>query len=334
MAARQRPQHGRLRGDRRLTAVLRQLAWALATLLAISILTFLGTSLKSPEEVAKASLGREVSAAQVDAFVKRHDLDAPLPERYVRWLGGVVHGDFGRSVLDDRPVHEEVLPRLARTTILATVALLIALPIGLSLGVFAARRWASRTDLGINVGAVTLSALPEFVTGLGLIMIFGVILDVLPVSSSVGIAFGSFTTQVKAFVLPAVTLALAGAPFIFRNARVAAHEALAAPYTRSAVLRGLPRRRVIWSHAMRNAAIPILNATAITMMYLLGGVIVVENVFGFPGVGAALVTAVGNGDTITVQAIALLMGAVFIAISLATDMLAVLFDPRLKGDAR
>jgi peptide/nickel transport system permease protein len=120
-------------------------------------------------------------------------------------------------------------------------------------------------------------------------------------------------------------------PYIMRIARASAREAFGAPYVQAAVLRGLSRRRVVWDHAMRNAAVPLVNAIAINLVYLLSGVIVVENVFAFPGIGQALVAAIGNGDTITVQAIALVMGGMFVAISLAADVLVVYFNPRLKA---
>lgn len=320
-----------LRIGPRLGALARHLAWAAATLLAISLVTFFGTSLKSAEELARASLGRDITADQVRAFAERHELDAPIVERYGRWLGNFARGEFGTSLVSDRPVREQVLPRLERTLMLALVSLGVALPIGIALGVFAARRWGSRTDLSVNVAAVLLSAFPEFVIGLGLLMLFAVTLGVLPVDSSTGLAFGSLADKATAYVLPALTLVVASVPFIFRNTRVAAREALSAPYARAAVLRGLPRRTVVWKHAMRNAATPILNAAAINFVYLLGGVIVVENVFAFPGLGQALVAAVGNGDTITVQAIALIMGGMFIAISTLTDILALLLNPRLKA---
>lgn len=311
-------------------AALQQVLWALLTLFLISLITFFGTSLRSPQELAKISLGRNISATQVEAFIRTHDLDKPIVERYAIWLSRAVRGDFGTSLLNEDSVGQQVGPRALRTLILSLATMILAVPIGIGLGVLTARRWGGRTDFSVNVGAIVLSAFPEFVVGLILLWILAVVLGWLPVDSGSGILFGSFSSQVRAYALPTLTLVAASVPFILRNTRVAAHEALVAPYTRAAVLRGLPRRHVVWGHAMRNAASPITNAVAINLIYLLGGVIVVENLFGFPGLGQGLVAAVGNGDSTMVQAIALLMGAMFIAISVAADVVSVFLNPRLK----
>jgi peptide/nickel transport system permease protein len=160
-------------------------------------------------------------------------------------------------------------------------------------------------------------------------MVFSVTLGWLPVDST-ALDFGTLTEKVVAYILPAATLVLAMVPYIARIARVAIVEALAEPFTQAAVLRGLPRRTVIWGHVMRNAAVPLVNAVAINLVYLLSGVIVVENVFAFSGIGYTLLQAIAQNDTLTVQAIAVVMGAMFIVISLIADMLVVYFNPRLK----
>jgi len=299
--------------------------------LIISIITFFATSLKSPQQLAQDSLGRYITLPQERAFIYAHGLNRPVLERYFLWLGAFLRGDFGTSVITNRPVRADVLPRLERTLILATVTLSIAVPVGVGLGAWSARRWGTATDLSLNIGAVVVSALPEFVIGLLLLLLFSVKLGWLPVDSGEGIAFGSFADQARAYVLPVATLFLASVPFMLRTSRSAIREALATPYVRAAVLRGLSRRRILWVHAMRNAATPIINAAALNLVYLLGGVIVVETLFGFPGLGQGLVAAVSNGDTITVQAIALILGAMFIAISMGADLLAVFLNPTLRG---
>jgi peptide/nickel transport system permease protein len=310
-------------------AVLRQLGVALLTLLVISIVTFAATNYKSPEDVARQALGREAAKVQLDAYLKEHGLDKPIYVRYGNWLGDFVRGDFGTSVVTDRPVRDDIGPRFVRTFLLSLIALAVALPLSVALGVFMARRIGQWSDFTLLIGTVIVAAMPEFVVGIGLLMLFAVTLGWLPVDSS-GISFGGFEAQAKAYVLPALTLVLAMVPHIARIARVSAREAFGAPFVQAAVLRGLSRRRVTWDHGMRNAAVPLVNAVAINIVYLLSGVIVVENVFAFPGIGQALVQAIGGGDVITVQAIALVMGAMFIAISLAADLLAVYFNPRLR----
>jgi peptide/nickel transport system permease protein len=311
--------------------VVRHVVAGLVTLFVISLITFFGTSLKSPEELAKASLGRYITPAQAQAFIETNHLDRPVVVRYVDWLGNVVTGDFGTSYITHRPVSVDVGPRLKRTVLLTLLTLLVAVPVGVAFGVHSARRWGTRGDVAANALAVIVSAFPEFVIGLLLLVVLAVDLKVLPVDSGQGLAFGSFGQQAKAYVLPALTLVIASVPFIMRNTRVAVREALAAPYTRAAVLHGVPRRRVVWHHAARNAASPILNAVAINVIYLLAGVIVVENVFDFPGLGQDLVAAVGSGDTVTVQAVAMLLGAIFVVVSFGTDALATALNPGTRG---
>ena len=309
----------------------RHLVSALVTLFVISLITFFATSLKSPEQLAKASLGRYITPAQSLAFIKEYHLNRPLVVRYFDWLANFVRGNFGTSYITHRPVRLDVLPRLERTLLLTLATLVVAVPVGLATGVLSARRWGTRSDLAMNICAVVLSAFPEFVIGLFLLLLFAVDLKLLPVDSGQGLAFGTLSAQIKAYILPTATLVVASVPFIMRNTRVAVREALAAPYTRAAVLHGIPRRRVVWHHAMRNAAGPILNAVALNVIYLLAGVIVVENVFDFPGLGQDLVASVGTGDTITVQAVAMLLGATFIGVSLATDALAGALNPLVRG---
>lgn len=314
-------------------AVARQVGWALLTLLVISIVTFGAVNVgRSPTDVARQALGPHATANQLAVYVQAHRLADPVAVRYGRWLGNFVQGDWGYSVFTQRAVLPDVLPRLERTLILAGAAFLISLPLSLCLGVYMARRWGSPRDLSLGLLLVIVNAMPEFVVGIGLLIAFAVLLNVLPPDST-GLSFGGIPAQVEAYVLPVATLVIVSIPYIGRVTRAAAREVLAAPYTRSAVLRGLDRRTVIWDHAMRNAAPPIINAIAINTVYLIGGVIVVENLFSFPGLGQELVTAINHADVITVQAIALLMGAMFIVINLIADVLVISFNPRLKASA-
>jgi peptide/nickel transport system permease protein len=312
-------------------SVLRQVAAALLTVLAVSAVTFLATNIKSPEDVARGALGRNATPEQITAFVAAHDLAAPIPVRYSQWLGDFLQGDWGTSVVTDRPIQPELMPRLGRTVLLAGLSFVVVVPLSIALGGYLARHWGSRFDIATSSGLMTLSAFPEFVIGVGAILLFSVLLGVLPPESGTAIAFGTPGAIVKAYLLPALTLALVAAPFLVRLTRASAREGLTAPHTRAAALRGLSRRTVIWDYGMRTAAVPIVSATGLTLIHLLGGTIVVENLFGFPGLGQALVSAVGTGDTVAVQAIAVLTAGLFVAVSLLTDLLATLFNPRSRG---
>jgi len=313
----------------RVARPLRLLVGAIATLLVVSIVTFALSNYKSPEGVARSALGVFATQEQLDAYVEEHGLDRPLHERYTSWLGDTLRGDLGTSQVTNRPVLEEIGPRLVRTVTLALGALLVALPISLALGVFMASRPFSWSDRALLVGTVSVAAMPEFVIGVAVLMLFGVQLGWLPVEST-GIEFGGFFSEVKAYVLPITALVIAVIPYLARLTRAALREALSAPYVQAAVLRGLSRKRVIWNHAMRQAAVPLASAVAITFINLLTGVVVIENVFAFPGIGQSLVDAISNGDAVSIQAIVLVMGAAIISINLAADVLVTRFDPRLR----
>ena len=310
--------------------LLKVAATAVLTLVVISLLTFAATNLKSPDDVARAALGRETPRPALTAYAEQHGLYDPFASRYAHWLGGFVTGDMGTSATTNRPVSDDVLPRMKNTLVLALAALVIALPVSIGLGVFMARRSGSKRDVSLLLSTVILASLPEFIVAIALVLIFGVRLHLLPVDAS-ALQFGTAGAKAKAYILPVATLVLALLPHISRIARAATTESLAAPYVASAVLRGLSPRRVTWDYAMRNAAIPLVNAVALNVIYLLGGVIVVEQVFAFPGIGQLFVEAIGAGDSLTVLAITMLLGIMFITVSLVADLLVLFFNPRLKS---
>ena len=323
-----------LLGSARRRTIGRQIGSALLTLFLISIVTFGMMSVRTPDQVAREKFGNQVTTEQVAAFSHQYGLDKPVYVRYGKWLWRFGHGDMGTSYVTGVPVASNVLPRFKRTLILSIVSLLIAFPISIAIGVFQARRVGSWADLSLLTGSVVIAALPEFVVGIGLLFLFAVELGWLPVDSATALTFASsFGEQAKAYVLPAATLVLAIVPYIARIARGSLREALGMPYTQAAVLRGLSRRTVIWDHAMRNAGVPLVNAVAINIVYLLSGVIVVEWVFAFPGIGQGLVQATSTSDAFNVEAIALVMGAMFIGVSVAADLLVSYLNPRLKAAA-
>jgi peptide/nickel transport system permease protein len=325
---------GRPFRSRRLRVIGKNVGAGLLTLFVISIVTFGLMSVRSPDEIARARFGNQVTRSQVQAFSQEYGLNKPVYRRYGQWLWHFVHGDMGTSYVTTTSVADNVVPRFRRTIILSLVSLLIALPLSVMIGVFQARRMGSPADMALLGGSVAVAALPEFVIGIGLLYVFGIKLGWLPVDSSSALVFSSgFAQTAKAYVLPAATLVLAMVPYIARIARGSVREALGMPYTQAAVLRGLPRSTVIWDHAFRNAAVPLVSAVSINIVYLLSSVIAVEWVFGFPGLGQGLVQATQTSDAYNVEAIAVLSGAVFIAVSLAADITVAWLNPRLKAVA-
>jgi peptide/nickel transport system permease protein len=318
-------------GTARARAFVRQLAMALLTLFLISLISFAAMN-HSPAQIARNVLGRTATSDQVHAYAKLHGLDRPLPVQYLDWLGHFVRGDWGMTLTAGQKVKPIVLPAFAHTCELALITLLWSVPLAIGLGVGVARRGGA-LDRGVFVVMTVLAALPEFVVGLGVMITLAVQLQLLPVSSS-AVGQGTSAEQLKAFVLPSLTLGVGVVPYVWRITRASVLEALAAPFTRAAVLRGLLRRRVIWGHAFRSASVPLVNAIALNIIYLMGGVIIVENVFAFPGLGRLLVSAIAQADANTALAIIVLLGAVFIVLGLVADLVVTFLNPRLRGAAR
>ncbi|WP_270887955.1 ABC transporter permease [Pedococcus sp. 5OH_020] len=314
----------------RARAVVRQVGLALLTLFLISFIAFVAMN-HSPVQIARNVLGRGATPAQLRAYATSHGLDRPVMVQYLSWLGHFVRGDWGATLVNQQ-VRPLVLPAYVHTGELALITLAWSVLLAIALGVAAARRRGA-VDQSLFVGMTVLAALPEFVIGLGLMVTFAVQLRWFPVSSN-AVAEGSAGEKLLAFVLPSLTLGLGVVAYVWRITRASMLEALAAPYTRSAILRGLRRRRVIWRHAVRSASVPLVNAIAINIIYLMGGVIVVENVFAFPGLGRLLVQAIAQGDANLALAIIMLLGAVFIVLGLVADVVVTYLDPRLKGGSR
>lgn len=314
--------------SRRLRKVLSDLGMALLTLLLISLIAYLAIN-RSGEKIARNALGKGATTEQLQAYAQTHGLDRSVLVRYLDWLGHFVTGDWGTTLTGNSAVKELVVPAFIHTVQLASMALAWSLPVAVILGVFMARR-GGMPDSALLVLLTILAALPEFVVGLTMMIIFAVQFGWLPVDSG-AVSDGMSTAWLEAMVLPALTLGFGVVPYVSRITRASVSEALAAPFTRNAVLRGLPRRSVVWRHATRTGSVPLVNAIAINIIYLLGGVIVVENVFAFPGLGRLLVQAIAQGDANSAMSIIVLLGVVFISVSLMADALVAYLNPRLKA---
>lgn len=312
------------------TRLAARIGWTLLALGVLSVLIFIAMNYKSPEEIARAAVGRTATHGQLVTYATAHGLYDPLPTRYLSWLGHALTGDLGVSPITNRPVARVILPELARTLTLAGLGVLIGIPSSIVLGTFMARRKGSRSDVGFLMASVALAATPEFVIGLGLLMIFGVWLGWLPIESGSAFAFGTGTQQIVAYVLPALTVAVAIIPHMYRFVRTAVHEGLQAPFVEAARLRGLPSRTIHWDFVMRNSAAPIINAAAFDIVFAVSGLVAIETVTSFPGIGDHLVQAIAQGDAITVQAIALILATVILVVFLLADLLTLALNPRLR----
>jgi peptide/nickel transport system permease protein len=308
--------------------VLKKVGTALLTVWLTSVVVFAAVEVL-PQDPARTALGIESTQEQRDAFRAEHGLNDPAPERYLRWLGGIARGDFGESIVSQRPIGPELLPRLERTALLAVLAVLISIVLGVPLAMRAARKPGGVFDAGTNLVSVSLSAVPEFVAGMVLSYVLASRLGWLPVLSG-GIEDGEWV----AIVLPALTLGLAAVSYVFRFARTGVIEVTQAPYVRAAMLRGLSQRRVAWRHVLPVAGGMVVNVVALNAIYLLGGVVVVENLFAYPGLGTLLLSGVGSNDLPVIEAVAVVTAALLVTINLAADALLVVLNPRLRAVAR
>lgn len=318
----------RPRSRRRLLGYLgRKLAIAVLTVWVASAVVFVVVEVL-PQDPALHALGREATQEQRAAFRERMGLNDPPHERYAGWLAGMLQLDFGRSIISGDRFDGLLLSRLLNTTILAVVSLLLALLLALPLAVAAAQRAGGRLDVATSAGAIAIVAMPEFVLGTLLILLLASQLRIVPVSSA-GIAQG----DLRALLLPALTLGLGVGAYVFRLARVSLIETAASAYVRTAMLNGFSRRRILWRHVMPNASIVIVNVVALNAIFLLSGVIVVENVFAYPGLGKMLVDAINDKDFVVIEAVTLVTATLLVTINLIADGIVLLLDPRLRSRA-
>lgn len=302
---------------------------AVGTLIALTLVTFLATN-ALPGDVARTALGRGATPEQLAVFRADQGLDRPVLARYADWLGNAVRGDWGRSLTANRPVADDLGPRIERTALLALAGFALGVPIALAFGLWSGQRAGSPLDTAGSLVVLLLGALPEFVIGFALLVLLAVGLGWFPVESS-GIAFDLPPVDVALrYVLPALTLALVVVPYLLRMMRASTREVTRQPFVRAVQLRGIAPRRVTRAHVLPNALPPVVNVLALNLAELLSGVVVVEAVFGFPGAGQLLVTSVTAGDIPTVQALVLVMGGAFIALNVLADLAVVALTPTLR----
>ncbi len=286
------------------------------TLLALSFVVFALSAV--PGDPARNFLGPAASPAQIRLFRHDYGLDRPLPTRYLDWLGGVLHGDLGRAYISNAPVWSLIRPRLTRSLPLIGMAWVLMVCIGVPLGLLTGLHGPG-LDSAVSVISLGLVAVPEFVLGTLLLGLLAVRLRWLPANSSAAGLVSNPLDALSAYVMPACVIALGGSVSTLRLTRANAREVAAEPYVRAAVLRGLTGARVSVRHVLPNAAPPVIGSLALRFAGLIGGMVVAENVFGFPGLGQLLVDSAQSGNTPVVQAIVLLVGGAYVSINLLAD---------------
>ncbi|MDX0484508.1 ABC transporter permease subunit [Sinorhizobium medicae] len=302
--------------------VLVRLLRAVITILAV--VTFAFVVLRMSGDPAQVMLGPDVPQDAVDAFRRAWGLDQPLWIQYLAYLKSIFTGDFGVSMRDKASALQLVLERVPATLQLTLPALILKLMIGIPAGVYAALHRQSFADRGVITLAIIGFTVPSFVMGLVLVLIFSVILGVLP--------SGGQDTWVHG-VLPTITMSIGGIGILARFSRSAMIEVLGQPYIRTASAKGLKWRDVIWSHALPNAAVPIVTIVGFMVGSLIAGAVVVESIFSWPGIGRLLIVSVSNRDLAVVQCILLIIAAAMGMSNLVVDLLYGWLDPRLRSHA-
>jgi peptide/nickel transport system permease protein len=308
--------------------LLKRLIAAIVTLFVASIVVFSVMEIL-PGDPAQLMLGMEATPEALNALREQMGLNQPVLTRYFSWMGGLLVGDFGRSMTYSSPVIEIIAERMVVTLPLAVISLILATIIGVPVGVYAASRRGSSADVAIMGTAQLGIALPSFWFALILVYVFAVGLRLVPAGGFPGWSAGIWPAT-KALILPSVALALPSAAIFARVTRTSLLNVLGEDYIRTARAKGMPKRYVLWRHAVRNALIPVITIIGIQFGFLITGVIVVENVFYLPGLGRLVYQAITQRDLIVVEGVVMLIVAAIIAINLLVDLSYAIVDPRLR----
>lgn len=298
------------------------------TLLLVSILIFLILE-ALPGDVATRILGREATARALEVLRSQLHLDQPALVRYFQWLGDFVSGDLGTSIATGRPIADVLGPRIVNTLLLSLFAFAIYLVLALVPAIIQAVNRGKAIDNVISVITLLLLSLPDFLLATMLLFLFAVAVPILPALATIS-ENSSWPEMLRAMVLPAVTLAIMMAVYAIRVLRDSLIEVLRSDYVRLAELKGLRPRAVLFRHALPNAIVPALNVTALNLGFLIGGVVIVERVFSYPGFGTLLIDALQLRDIPLIKATVMISAAVYVAANLMADVLAVLLQPRLR----
>lgn len=308
--------------------VVKRLGSGVLTLLIVSLVIFTITNLL-PGDAAQSLLGQEATPETVAALRAKFGLDQPAHLRYFHWLSGLLIGDPGLSLVNGLPVGELIGGRLPNTLKLAAITSLVAVPLALTIGILSAMYRGSLFDRTMNMAAVSAVSVPEFLIASIAVLLFAVQLKWLPALSHIS-ETPSFTDLLRAYTMPVLTLCCVLVAQMARMTRAAVIEQIRAPYVEMAILKGARPVRVVLTHALPNAVGPIANAVALSLSYLLGGVIVVESIFHYPGIATLMLDAVATRDMPLIQACAMLFCLGYMVLVLVADVSAIISNPRLR----
>lgn len=308
--------------------VLKRTGVAAGTLLLVSAVVFTISNLL-PGDAAQALLGQNATPEAVKALRTALGLDDPAPIRYLKWLGGLLSGDPGLSLANNMAVGDLIADRLPRSLLLAGISAVVSVPVALILGIYAAMHSGSRIDRFVSTATLMMVAVPEFLLATIAVLVFAVelrwfsALSYAPPDASLG-------EFLSAYAMPVMTLMFGLVAQMARMTRAAVIDQLAQPYVEMALLKGASLRRIVLRHALPNAIGPIANSIALGLSYLLGGVIIVEVIFNYPGIASLMVDSVTNRDMPLLQACAMIFCAAYLALVLMADICAIVSNPKLR----
>jgi peptide/nickel transport system permease protein len=312
-----------------LPLLARRIAIGIFTLFAVSVIVFAATQVL-PGNAASAVLGQSATPQRLAQLEAQMHLDRPAVVQYLSWIGGILHGNPGTSLVANQSVASIVLPRVLASLALVLIAAIIGITIGVVGGVLAAARRDGIGDQAMSLASLVITALPEFVVALLLVVAFSTtIFRILPAVSIVAPG-QSVLDAPSQLVLPIATLVIVIVPYIFRMMRGAMLEALESDYVEMARLKGVAVRRILFVHALPNALAPVIQVIGLTLLYLAGGIVVVEFVFNYRGLGQGLINAVTTRDIPTIQFLVLILAAFYVFVNIVTDVLVLLVSPRRR----
>ena len=300
----------------------------LFSVVAVAIIVYFAT-LVLPGDAAQAILGKQATPQRLALLRHQLHLDQPAWEGFLRWAGGALHGDFGTSLVNQQPVTSLVAPRLLNSLALVVLTAVISSVIGVVFGAIAARQRDQVSDHVMSVVALVASALPEFVVGIFVVLVLAIKIKAFPAISILPPGM-TIWQQPNELVLPVLTLVIVTAPYVFRMSRASILEALHSDYAELAQLKGASPARLLFRHALPNALAPTVQVIGLNLLYLAGGIVLVETVFQFPGVGLALVNAIDARDVPTIQFIVLVLAVFYVLLNILTDLIVLLLTPRRR----
>jgi len=308
--------------------IIKRILLGLITLIIVSLITFAGTEVL-PGDACTTYLEREAYGAALEACYERLGLNIPAYERYLSWAYNVIQGDFGYSLSGQMPINEVLGPRVKNSMVLASAAIIIGIPIALILGIVTALWRDKLPDIAISTVTIFAMTIPEFISATLLILVVAIWLEWLPgiviVPTDVTI-----TELLPNIILPVIAIAMIMTAHMARMVRSSVIQVMGSDYVQMAILKGVPYWKMVFKHVLPNALLPAINVVALTIAWLLGGVVVTEVVFNYPGLGRLVIESISNRDLPTVQALAIILASIYVSINLIADLLTLMLNPRLK----